>query len=146
LKGNWFKLQVPVVSPITFHFHFIWKRAGMPHDKGLIALHCLSNYWEITACTLNIFQTKMITWACSPTIVVYIICFVCANIIWWLNKVETLNQNSQSNKVNFFSLIMCAFYMLRILHFTFNTKYSNFDFIKFLNDYNACIMYYDCKV
>ena len=22
MKGKWFKLQVPVVSPITFHFHF----------------------------------------------------------------------------------------------------------------------------
>jgi hypothetical protein len=47
LKGNWFKLHVSVVSPITFHFHFTWKWAGMPHDKSLIALHCLS-YWAIT--------------------------------------------------------------------------------------------------
>ena len=39
MKGNWFKLQVPVVSPITFHFHFIWKRAGMPRDLYCIVLY-----------------------------------------------------------------------------------------------------------
>ena len=50
----------------------------MPHDKSLncFALpELLGNY-----CTLDILKTKMITWACSPTIAEYI-CFVCANII-----------------------------------------------------------------
>ena len=48
----------------------------MPHDKSLNALHeLLGNY-----CTLDILQTKIITWSFSPTIVRYI-CFVGANII-----------------------------------------------------------------
>ena len=47
MKGNWFKLQVPMVSPITFHFHFVRKWDSVLREGVLAGLHCLSN-WAIT--------------------------------------------------------------------------------------------------